>query len=124
MSDEEIDKIIDELSKIKIYETQLISRLTQLRTREKAARTRPKQETNKKEDTGRDKPLETGDRIRITNTVRVKGRAVNDGDRTATVESLFTRDGDPCVWFVTDNGLKAWRKTKNVRKTTNTKPWL
>ena len=106
MSNQSVDKLIQELKKIRIQETKIVSQLEEARSRETCrALQAPTITTNPN-------PFEKGDRVKIINKVRLpKGRTATNDDRLAVVTVV---EGDK-VYFTTNNGTKTWRLHKNLR---------
>jgi hypothetical protein len=115
MSNESVDELINQLETLRIQEASVLRKLVSARERETRARTRSNEDRVRNEDTRstRDEQevFSIGDRIQVTNRVRVAfGRAVTIDDRRATVTNITpTR-----VYFKTVNGNTTWRARSNL----------
>jgi putative ribosome biogenesis GTPase RsgA len=109
MPTESVDELIEQLKNLKVQENAVLEKLSRAREQEKA------QTRNR---TPRNTTYEPGDRVRITNTVKVPfTRSVNERDRTATVRYTHPQNEQLIkVFIITDNGFKTWRLEKNLRR--------
>ena len=109
MPTESVDQLIEQLKRLKVQEKVVLEKLSRAREQEKEAQNR----NNARSGT----TLEPGDRVRITNTVKVPfTRSVNARDKTATVRYTTTNNEQTKVFITTDNGFKTWRLEKNLSK--------
>jgi hypothetical protein len=117
MSNDSVDDLINQLDQLRIQETNILQRLVTARERETRARAR---ETPARRQEAEDDNFSFGDRIQITNKVRLSfGRAVTINDRRAIVTSTTpTR-----VYFRTVNGTNTWRARANLRKVREDEVW-
>jgi hypothetical protein len=110
MPTETVDQLIEQLKELKIQENAVLERLSRAREQEKKAQNRT--------GTPRNTTFVSGDRVRITNAVKVPfTRSVNERDKTATVRYTKPHNAETKVFITTDNGFKTWRLEKNLRKT-------
>jgi hypothetical protein len=108
MPAESVDQLIEQLKDLKLQESVVLEKLSRARAKEKA------QDRDK---TPRDTTYEPGDRVRITNAVKVPfTRSVNAQDKTATVRYTKPHNEQIKVFITTDNGFKTWRLEKNITK--------
>jgi hypothetical protein len=136
MPTETVDQLIEQLKSLKIQEDAILEKLSRARKHEKEAESRIGTKKHEKEienrigttqkhekeaeyrtGTPRNTTFDCGDRVRITNEVRVPfTRSVNARDKTATVRYTKSRNEQVKVFITTDNGLKTWRLERNLRK--------
>jgi hypothetical protein len=109
MPTETVDQLIEQLKGLKVQENAVLEKLSRAREHGREAQNR--------NGTTRNTTFASGDRVRITNAVRVPyTRSVNERDKTATVRYTKPLHGETKVLITTDNGLKTWRLEKNLRK--------
>jgi hypothetical protein len=102
MPNKTMDKLIEQLKRIRLQESTVLERLTQARRRESNV-----QRTGYVE----------GNRVRINNTIKAPfGRLANSRDRTATVVHTRTSNNQTKVFIRTDNGDKTWQLEKNLSR--------
>ena len=104
MPTESVDELIEQLKSLKVQENEVLEKLSRAREQEKA-QTRNRTQGNT--------TYEPGDRVRITNTVKVPfTRSANARDRTATVRYTRPYNKQIKVFITTDNGFRTWRLEK------------
>ena len=109
MPTETVDQLIEQLKRLKVQESAVLEKLSRAREHEK--------ETQHRTGTPRNTTFATGDRVRITNAVKVPfTRSANERDKTATVRYTKPHNAEIKVFITTDNGFKTWRLEKNLRK--------
>ena len=139
--DEEIDDIIQHLLHLHIEETRLLQRLANLRSQRQqedtgrraaaaavepdqarsrtlvdADRSRAVRNNQTQNPTAYGRRWRVGDRVRITNRIRVGIRLPNEADRLATITNITSGDqhDDTRVYIRTDNGTTTWRLRKHL----------
>ena len=102
MKNQSVDQLIQKLKEIRIQETQVLDQLEEARVRE--TRDNASQVDHN--------PYEKGDRVKISNKIRLPGgRTPTNGDCVAIVTDVV----EDKVYFTILNGNKTWRLSKNLR---------
>ena len=90
----ELNTIRQRVAELSIQEDSLIERIEHLSQRENKQR-----------------PFKTGDRVLITNEIKLKrNTTVTRKDRAGTITKVTPKR----IYILTDNGKKTWRAHKNV----------
>ena len=116
-SDDELQQIIAELKLLKLQQERVLTRLEVhaqrlIETSLPTAVAVPATIEN-------DASLEVGDRIVIINNVRRPSNWIRPWSARRERHATVTRIGtDGKVFFTTDNGVKTWRNSTNVKKST------
>ena len=109
MPTETVDQLIEQLKELKVQENAVLEKLSRAREHEREAQNR--------NGTPRNTTFASGDRVRITNAVKVPYTcSVNERDKTATVRYTKPHHEETKDLITTDNGLKTWRLEKHLRK--------
>jgi septal ring factor EnvC (AmiA/AmiB activator) len=117
MSNESVDDLTNQLETLRIQEASVLQRLVTACERETQARARSREVQAREEEGTRTRQhaeaevFSIGDRVQITNRVRVAfGRAATIDDQRATV----TNTTPSRVYFKTLNGNTTWRARTNL----------
>ena len=102
MGEESVDELIQQLEHIRLQETRIIQRLVRARANETRAN-----ETRAQEE---EQSFRIGDKVLITNKVKVQGRAVTIEDRRGIVTNITSKR----IYFRTESGYNTWRARTNL----------